>query len=1054
MALFEQYTKPGVYTRETVEDPGIILFGDLRIPVFTGEGQETMSYKNIELHRGSSAVADDLVVKENLSDQLTGFTRQFQLGYFPVVKGDGTGTLTNVATDITVLADGVPATVTSLNGTTGVFQLHNIYPVDVNLEATYYFKRMDTFVSDEDLSGQVPSFATWTGDPNLTLTLTLPGELGSSVQLALRSLTSTTDAFAVSGAGTDLIAIELRKVDRVLTTLGTSLVFASSGETVTRQAGSWINDGVVVGDGCAFTTPSNTTPAGTHLIVTHVTDAALTFAGATLVNETVSSPTTANVSAFGLRTYGDISNLLDVGIPTPSGYITLQTAGSLSAVLSHPVPAVINTYFRNGNGPNTNITFKLQNTPVVDGTNGGVVTTNPSFVTALVNNLPAQIKSLDGLNGFITMANPVLSGQTFTVSYYTNNYQDTYDMLPASNVASLDLVGFGPDREDFINTVDYVLETPVGKNARIQWGAATTTDTGVWSAGYNPFDASVITTTLIDEIMYLQPVQGTIDGVNAVFTLQDVPTDGSGHSRPTNDPSLVHVYHGTDPLDALAGGEVRVIQCFGATGKIKLYNPAPAGSLVYATYYRNILNDHTFTLAVDDVGITGQGSYKIHDELGNVMPVIKNGTNVVAEANFTIAAGPNWPFSFPDLNCVGGKSPDEVITVTFQSGDADVIVTPAVQATIEPVTNSSLKFRSTNTGIGPNSVVSVELVGVTDKSDATAVDYSTDAVKVYITKAITPAVKAQGTITVAGLPVAGQTFTVGAQTFTWVASGTATGNVVVGGSPTAQAANITTSINRDLVTVVATNPSPGVVVVEAATGGTAGNSILFANVNSTGLTFNGTGTLGATQSGAPASGGQTRSIQEVINLFSLVGHIPTRTLTGVIIAEPFDSNSVLTGGAVAEGPLFFTGGAAIVTHPRSVHFRVSSSRTSQQALVDGLGRTGGATTPVLGNWSGGIGTPVGNIGYLNQTYDDLITGVKFTLVNPDDALADPLYGYTSLPSPRYHYEPGDVLTFIVSSTAKRYTNVVPTINLYGMRTKVTTTYGMRTGDTAIGQSYI
>ena len=926
MALFEQYTKPGVYTRETVEDPGIILFGDLRIPVFVGEGQETRSYKNIELHRGSSAVADDLVVKENISDQVTGLIREFVLGYGPVVKGDGTGTTTNTPTDITVLADGVPATVTSLNGATKTFQLHDIYALGTNLEVTYYFKRQDTLVENEDLAPQVPLFATWSADANLALTLTTPGELGNAVSLALTSVAPASDALAVSGAGSNTIAIELLKSERTLSTLG-STAWALSGSTVTRTTGSWLTDGCLVGDAVKFNTALNITPAGTHALITNidVTGKIMTV-DATLVNETVATPAADDVYVYEVRTYGDINNILEVGIPTPSGYITLQTAGSLTAMATESVLAVASNLFRDGAGPNTNVSFKLSNVPVVDGTNGGVVTTNPEFVTVKINNVKTTVKAIDGLTGLVTLATPVLGGQTLTATYYTNTYQDTYDLLPAANVATLDLVGFGPDREDFINTVDYVLETPVGKTARIQWGASSNTATGVWTAGYTPFDAAIITTTLVDERMYLQPVQGVVDGKNAIFTLLDVPTDGSGLSRPTNNPALVHVYVGLDPVSALAAGEVRVIQCFGESKTIKLYTPPAAGKLIFASYYRNTLNDHTYTLEVVNPGIVGQGTYKVTNELGDVLPVAKNGNAVVSEANFVTAGGIVWPASFSDLSTVPGKSPDETVTVTFMSGDDDFVVSQATQGTLTSAVNAGLRFRSTTTGSAAGqSAVSIQFVGTTQKADNEAVDFVADAISIYITK----------------------------------------------------------------------------------------------------------------------SGGGTRSLADVIALFSAPNPIPTRTATGVIICEPVSGSTVLTGNAVAGIAENFVNGVNAVTTPRSVHFNVTSSRTAGDALADGLGRTGGATTGATGA-----------IGYLGQTFADATTGVKFTIVDPNipvEALG--VYGLTSLPSPSYHYRPGDTLTFTVSKALARVTSAVPTIDLAGLRTKVGTTYGMHIGDTAVVTSY-
>lgn len=116
--------------------------------------------------------------------------------------------------------------------------------------------------------------------------------------------------------------------------------------------------------------------------------------------------------------------------------------------------------------------------------------------------------------------------------------------------------------------------------------------------------------------------------------------------------------------------------------------------------------------------------------------------------------------------------------------------------------------------------------------------------------------QAQGTITVSStVPTAGQMFVVGPQTFTWVASGTATGQVVIGTTSTTNATNIVTSINRDIPTTATAARSGSTVVVTATAPGSAGNSIPFYNSTtapSANLTFNGSGTLGGTTQGGIA----------------------------------------------------------------------------------------------------------------------------------------------------------------------------------------------------------
>src|ERR1019366_234934 len=88
----------------------------------------------------------------------------------------------------------------------------------------------------------------------------------------------------------------------------------------------------------------------------------------------------------------------------------------------------------------------------------------------------------------------------------------------------------------------------------------------------------------------------------------------------------------------------------------------------------------------------------------------------------------------------------------------------------------------------------------------------------------TGSTQAQGTITLTtGGATAGQQFQIGSQVFTFVTSGTATGNVVLNSSATTEGNNIVTSITRDIPTVATAARSSSTVVVTAVTGGTSGN---------------------------------------------------------------------------------------------------------------------------------------------------------------------------------------------------------------------------------------
>lgn len=106
---------------------------------------------------------------------------------------------------------------------------------------------------------------------------------------------------------------------------------------------------------------------------------------------------------------------------------------------------------------------------------------------------------------------------------------------------------------------------------------------------------------------------------------------------------------------------------------------------------------------------------------------------------------------------------------------------------------------------------------------------------------------AQGTITVSTFGVAGQTFTIGTQTFTWAAVRAVAGEVSVGASAAEAVTNIVSAITLDIpAEVTAIDGTGDTVVVTAVAGGVGGNAVAFVNVDSANLTFNGAGTLGAT----------------------------------------------------------------------------------------------------------------------------------------------------------------------------------------------------------------
>lgn len=864
MALFDHYVKPGVYTSVVLNDTGSPVFGDGLITVFIGEGQEQFTFNDVELHRGSSAITDDKVVGENISDQIDGLTRTFQLSYFPVVTGTGYGLLTNDPLKVKVLANGVPAVLVSLNGSTGVIQTQDILPLGTNLEVTYYFKRTDTQVVNEDLSYQIPTFASALIQ-GILFSVSVPGASGNGVSVTL----------------TDTPATDL-------------------------QAVSWVG--------------SSAPGALTNSIAI----------------STVKSDGTT------VRTLEEVVTLVAAGIPTASvGYLTaaLQTTGlspsAITALEATPAAVATETALTSGSGMNTNLTFKTAYTPIVDGTNGGVITITPGDVKVSVNGVSVQVSAVDGLNGLITLAAPVTAGATLTVTYSYNKYQDTYDLLPANNIVEITQVGLGPGRSDFVENVDYVLNNLLSSNgstfSTIQWGAASTIQAGHTTAGSVAFDGGYINTTLVDQKVFLRPASGVSNSTNTTFTLEDSPVDGSGLRRVTDDPTKVLVYVGTNPVSALASGPVRVVRLSGNSRTITLFNAPASNQNVYATYYRSALDAHTYTATVQIPGIPGQGTYTLTDDFGRFLPV----TSVLPTAYGSMPVGTDGYVTDGAFGDTGVVWPTSKSDLTIVSGQADETVT--------------LEFSNTLTRTTVNGV--------------------------------------QGTLVIQGLQFMAQNPT------------SAINSVqlsLVGGTPTA---------DNNAVTV-------------NATGAPGGHPLITIQIEK--------------------SDNSTRTLADIVNLFS-AQTITISTACGRALCTAVTGTNT-TVAATAGGPYTFGDANAAPGSIQGVTPVVVSY--SNQFTV---------SSTLSGGSSG--------TGYLGQTYIDPVTDLQFTIVDPQISGSAQLaaYGLQTAPSPNYYFQQGDTLKIRVAGAnvteASRVTGTNQTIDIPGLRTKVISTLGMNSGDTAIIETY-
>ena len=156
---------------------------------------------------------------------------------------------------------------------------------------------------------------------------------------------------------------------------------------------------------------------------------------------------------------------------------------------------------------------------------------------------------------------------------------------------------------------------------------------------------------------------------------------------------------------------------------------------------------------------------------------------------------------------------------------------------------------------------------------------------------------AYGEITISGyLPNLGETFRVGAQTFTWVAAGTDPGNVVLGELLADCVANIVTSITRDSTDVTAVDASP-IVEITAVDAGTKGNALIFTE-NCTGMAMDpATGFLAGgtdTSSEQIVIGAETYTFRpaKLFDFDIVISATPVTQATNIITAITADSTLV------------------------------------------------------------------------------------------------------------------------------------------------------------------
>lgn len=332
-----------------------------------------------------------------------------------------------------------------------------------------------------------------------------------------------------------------------------------------------------------------------------------------------------------------------------------------------------NTYlglFSGQRGSARRSTFFTANGPIVDGTNGGIVTASVEDVTVLVNGVSVVPSAVDGSNGSITLASVPLVGSEILVTYHYNSFRDQFDFLPARDVTQITRVSEVPSggspASRFDESISWVL-----KDDKILWGSASL----VTDVENSTFSSAQVDSGLIDAKVYLAECTRISP---TIFRLPYLPVDGTGSGKPTSNPAHVQVKSGTSISDALERSDVTVLRVKSSDSTITLAQPVSAGSKVFATFFYSNIQDQVvsagggYELSVVNADRSGEGIYSIKRGVVDLYAVTfeDKGTDLTEIVlNF-----PSGSELLSDARLSGGLQVEENISVQIE----DFGSTPAV----------------------------------------------------------------------------------------------------------------------------------------------------------------------------------------------------------------------------------------------------------------------------------------------------------------------------------------------------------------------------------------
>lgn len=447
--------------------------------------------------------------------------------------------------------------------------------------------------------------------------------------------------------------------------------------------------------------------------------------------------------AAGSYTASSLKNLIDAaaltGLATSvftdnegKNHLRLTAAQSLKILAGNANGAL---GFTANTTTSRNREFRVFQRPIVDGSDGGITTTDTSKVVVKVNGTQVVPESVNGKDGLVTLGFAPAAGSTVSIQYFANTWQDTFDYLPNTLVTTVSRCGFAPNRSDYIQGQDFVISNPSQDVSIVHWGSSYVIASATRTSGAALFNEVQILPTLVDDKMYMAEctryVNTTVVPALAspnVFLLPEVPTTGNGRDTPlgssvftavtnnrvglnTNRPDLVVVYAGHDVQDAMSRAALKVLSVDATTRQVTVRGEVPPDHKLYATFWYSRLKDDTYILTCKVPGALGTGQYEVFSTSNNEnLHQIRFGTKS------GLADTVQWPRgveSIPDAFHTGdGDAVAETVTVTFSAGTAkNAVFTNAGAAPYNFFPTYSNTWRTTVNGVTTTTDLNTAVAG-------------------------------------------------------------------------------------------------------------------------------------------------------------------------------------------------------------------------------------------------------------------------------------------------------------------------------------------------------